>query len=367
MIVPYYNIDKEFKRIEGPLIDSIREIGHSGNFILGKYIDTFEKKLKKNIGSKSIIAVANGTDALELAISALDIPKDSEIISVSNTWISTINSILRSGCKPVLCDIDESFNIDPFKIEKLISKKTKAIIAVHLNGLPCRMNHINSLAKKYKLKVIEDCAQSIMSEYRGKKIGNSKNICCFSLHPTKNFGGIMDGGFISTNDLSISKKIRIMRNHGLKDRGIVHYVGQNSRLSEINASALSKKLKFLNEDTLKKVKFAKIYNKFLNKDHIIIPDYDANSEVMHTYHRYVIRTKKRKELIEYLRKNKIETKVHYEKDIHEQKALFKKLKIPYKLKVTEKLGKETISLPINHFLNEVQIKYVIKTINNFFK
>ncbi len=366
MIVPYYNIHKEFKRIEKPFIDSIRKIGNSGNYILGQHINTFEIKLKKIIGSKNVIAVANGTDALEIAITALDIPMGSEIISVSNTWISTINSILRSGCKPVLCDIDETYNIDPLKIEKLITRKTKAIIAVHLNGLPCQMKHINMIAKKYGLKVIEDSAQSILSEYKGKKIGNSKNICCFSLHPTKNFGGIMDGGFISTNNDIISEKIRIIRNHGLKNRGIVNYVGQNSRLSEINASALSKKIKYLKQDTIHKMRLAKIYDMFLDENNIILPKNGSESGTIHTYHRYVIRTKRRKDLINYLRDSGIETLIHYEKNIHQQKSILAKLKIPYRLKVTEEISKETLSLPINHFLNESQIRFVIKTINNFY-
>ena len=367
MIVPYYNINKEFPRIEKSLINSIKKIGHSGNFILGNNLDIFEKKLQKIIGSKNIIGVANGTDALELSISALNIPLGSEIISVSNTFISTINSILRSGCRPVLCDIDETFNIDPLKIEKLITKKTKAIIAVHLNGMPSCMNKINLIAKKYKLKVIEDSAQSVLSEYEGKKIGNSKNISCFSLHPTKNFGGIMDGGFISTNNNTISKKIKIMRNHGLKDRGIVDYVGQNSRLSEINASALVQKLNYLKKDTVHKIKLAKIYDKLLDKKNIITPYYGCCKKIVHTYHRYVIRTKNRKKLIEYLRKNNIETKIHYEKNIHQQKSILKKIKIPFELKRTEKISNETLSLPINQFLNPKQIKFVAETINDFFK
>lgn len=367
MIVPYYNITKEFSRIEKSFINSVKKIGHSGNFILGNNLEIFEKKMQKIIGSKNIIGVANGTDALELAISALNIPPGSEVITVSNTFISTINAIIRSACKPVLCDIDETFNIDPLKIEKLITKKTKAIIVVHLNGMPCCMSKINLIAKKFKLWVIEDSAQSILSEYGGKKIGNSKNICCFSLHPTKNFGGLMDGGFISSNSKVISKKLKIMRNHGLKGRGIVNYVGQNSRLSEINASALVQKISYLKKDTLNKIKLAKIYDIYLNKNKVITPNYGCCRKIVHTYHRYVIRTKNRKKLIKYLKKNKIETKIHYEKNIHQQKSILKKLKIPFKLKQTEKISNETISLPINQFLNSKQIKFVSKTINNFFK
>ena len=367
MIVPYYNIHKEFKRIEVPLLNSISKIGNSGNFILGKNIDMFEKKMQNIICSKNIIAVANGTDALELSISALNIPIGSEIITVANTFISTVNAILRSGCRPVLCDIDETFNIDPLKIERLITKKTRAILVVHLNGMPCCMNKINKIAKNFNIKVIEDCAQSILTEYNGKKIGNSENICCFSLHPTKNFGGIMDGGFISTNNNFLAKKLKIMRNHGLINRGVVSYIGQNSRLSEINAAALIKKLYFLKKDTIQKRKLANFYDKNLNKDFIITPSYGCCKKIIHTYHRYVIRTKIRNKLMEYLSSKKIETKIHYLKNIHQNNSILKNLKIPYELTVTNQLSSETLSLPINQFLNFSQATYVVETINSFFK
>ena len=366
MKVPYYNINKEFNRIKKPFIEDLKKIGSSGNFILGRNLKLFEEKLKKIIGCKNVIGVANGTDALELAISALNIKKNTEIISVSNTFISTINAILRSGCKPVLCDIDNTFNIDPTKIERLINKKTSAIIAVHLNGMPCCMDEINSIARKHKIQVIEDSAQSILSEYNGKKIGNSKNICCFSLHPTKNFGGIMDGGFISTKDKVLANKIKIMRNHGLQKRGIVKYVGQNSRLSEINSNALIKKIGYLKKDTLHKIKLAKYYDNFLDKKKIITPDYGCCKKILHSYHRYVIRVKKRKSLMKYLKSNGIETKIHYEKNIHRQRSIFKKLKIPFKLDKTDKISQETLSLPINQFLSLNHVKYVTKKINEFY-
>ena len=366
MKVSYYNIDKEFNRIKLKFRKSLENIGKSGNFILGNFLYLFEKKLKKTIGSKHVIGVSNGTDALELAISALNIPPRSEIISVSNTFISSINSIIRSGCVPVLCDIDETYNINPVKIEQLITKKTKAIMVVHLNGMPSCLYEINKIAKKYNLKVIEDCAQSILSKYNNLFIGNSNNLCCFSMHPTKNFGGIMDGGFISTNNSQLAKKIKIMRNHGLKERGIVNYVGQNSRLSEINASALLLKHKYLKKDTLYKIKLAKVYDNLLDNAHVITPKYGCCRNIVHTFHRYVIRVKKREDLKKYLIKKGIETKIHYEKNIHEQNSLKKYLKIPKKLVNTNKYSLQTLSLPINQFLNTNQIKYVCRSINDFY-
>ena len=228
------------------------------------------------------------------------------------------------------------------------------------------MEKINLIARKHKIHVIEDSAQSILSEYNGKKIGNSKNICCFSLHPTKNFGGIMDGGFISTKNTALANKIKIMRNHGLQKRGIVKYAGRNSRLSEINSNALLKKIGYLKKDTLHKIKLAKYYDNYLNKKKIITPVYGSCKKIEHTYHRYVIRVKQRESLIKYLKSNGIETKVHYEKNIHQQKSILKKLKIPFKLNQTDKISRETLSLPINQFLSLNHIKYVTKKINEFY-
>ena len=176
----------------------------------------------------------------------------------------------------------------------------------------------------------------------------------------------MDGGFISTNDKKMSEKLKIMRNHGLKDRGIVKFVGQNSRMSEINANGLLKKLKFIKNDTQYKIKLAKIYDSILDKNYVITPNYGCCKKILHTYHRYVIRTKYRKDLIKYLNKKKIETKIHYEKNIHQQKSISKKIKIPFKLKFTEEVSRENLSLPINQFLKIDQVMFVANSINDFF-
>ena len=366
MKVSYYQIDKEFNRIEKLAVQIFKKIGKSGNYILGENVKKFEKKISNIINCKYTLGVANGTDALEIALAAENIKKVTEIITTSNTFISTVNAIINYGCIPVFADVDKTYNIDPKSILKVISKKTSTIIPVHLNGMPACLDKINKIAKKNNLKVIEDSAQSILSRYNNKCIGNSKNLCCFSLHPTKNLGGIGDGGFITTNNKTKYKKISLLRNHGLAKRGETKLPGRNSRLDEINAGILKLKLNYLINDTKKKIDISKLYDKFLfNK--IIKPDYGCCKGIRNTFHRYVIRVKNRKQFINFLKKNRIEAKIHYEKNIHQQLKFKKYLKKNQKLTNTENFSKQVVSLPINQFLDTKKVFFVINKINFFFK
>lgn len=366
MKVNYYNIDKEFKRIEKKSIQIIRNICKAGNYILGDHLEKFEKKISHILGCKYAIGVANGTDAIEIALEAENIQKGSEIITTSNTFISTVNAIINYGCIPVFVDIDKTLNIDPSKITSAITKKTSAIIPVHLNGMPACMDKINKIAKKFKIKIIEDAAQSILSKYNKRFIGNSNSLCCFSLHPTKNLGGIGDGGFITTNSETKYKKILLLRNHGLAKRGEVKLPGRNSRLDEINASILNLKLDYLKKDTKKKIEIAKFYDKLLTNK-IKTPDYGCCKGITHTFHRYVVRVKNRDKLLKFLKENKIDVKIHYEKNIHKQNKFKKYLKHKQQLSITDKYSKKVLSLPINQFLSKKEILFVIKKINYFYQ
>lgn len=367
MKIKYYQIDKEFLRIHKNAINAFKNIGKNGNYILGSHLKKFENKISKLIKCKHVAGVGNGTDALELALSAHEVKKGTEIITTSNTFISTVNAIINYGCIPVFVDVDETQNINVDIIENYITKKTSAIIPVHLNGMPACLKKVNQIAKKNKIVVIEDCAQSILSEYDGNKIGNSKNICCFSLHPTKNLGGVGDGGFITTNNENLFNKIIKLRNHGLASRSNVDLPGRNSRLDEINAAILNLKLKFLKSDTNKKIHIAKRYDKYLT-NMILKPDYGCCKKIKHTYHRYVIRVaKNRNKFLKYLNKKDIEFKIHYEKNIHQQKYFKKFLKKNQKLKNTDKFAKQVVSLPINQFLNFRETDYIISSINKYFE
>ena len=366
MKVKYYNIDKEFKRIEKKSIQVFKNIGLSGNYILGDHLKKFEQKISQILNCKYVVGVGNGTDALEISLAAENIRKGSEIITTSNTFISTVNAIINYGCIPVFVDIDDTLNIDPSKINKVITKKTSAIIPVHLNGMPASIDKIKKISKIHKLKIIEDSAQSIMSKYNKKFIGDSFNLSCFSLHPTKNLGGLGDGGFITTNSKSKYKKILLLRNHGLAKRGEVKIPGRNSRLDEINASILNLKLNFLKNDTKRKIEISKIYDtKLSNK--IKKPFYGCCKGITHTFHRYVIRVKKRQKLLNFLKKNEIDAKVHYEKNIHKQNKFKQYLKKNQKLEVTDKYSNEVVSLPINQFMSDSEVLYVINKINYFYK
>lgn len=366
MKVNYYSIGKDFKRIEKIFFHKAKSLLYSGNYILGENLLKFESKIKKLLKCKYVLGVANGTDALELALITLNLPKGSEVITTSNTFVSTVNSIVNVGCIPVFADVDDTLNIDPKKIESLITSKTSAIIPVHLNGMPCCMLKINEIAKKYKIKIIEDCAQSILSKYNNKFVGNSNNICSFSLHPTKNLGGIGDGGFITTNNKLHYKKIKILRNHGIFHRDKVKFVGRNSRLDEINALILNLKINYLKEDTERKINIAKIYSKYLSEK-ILKPNLGCCKSIVHTYHRYVVRVKNRKQLIKYLKKNNIDIKVHYETSLHKNKLFKKFLKKKNNLNLTNIFSREILSLPINPFLTDKQIHYCIKIINKFYQ
>lgn len=365
MRVDYYKINKDFLRIKKNFLKKISNLGKNGDFILGSSVLKLENNLKKLLNVKYVVGVANGTDALELALLATGIKPGHEVITVSNSFVSTANAILNVGAKPIFADIDNTFNINPDKIENLITKKTFAIMPVHLNGLPCCMNKINKIKKKYKLKVIEDAAQSILSVYDNKYTGTIGDVGCFSMHPTKNLGVIGDGGFITTNNKIFYNKIIRIRNHGLEKNQNVNLIGRNSRLDNIHAEYATLRIKDLKKDIAIRNKIAEQYNSELSK-YVKVPFLGCCKKVYHTYHRYVIMTKKRNKLFNYLREKKIDVKIHYVKNIHQLSA-FKKISKNVNLPITNLVSKEMISLPCNHFMKKKEVDYVIKVIKSFFK
>jgi dTDP-4-amino-4,6-dideoxygalactose transaminase len=367
MQIKYYKIDKEFLRIKKSFLNKVYNLGKSGNFILGRNVENFEKKICNILKVKYTIGVANGTDALELALKAINIKAKDEVITTSNTFISTANAILNVGAIPIFVDVDKNFNINPDLIEKKITKRTKAIIPVHLNGMPCCMKKIIKISKKYKLKIIEDSAQAILSSYNKKYVGTIGDIGCFSLHPTKNLGVVGDGGFITTNNKKIFEKILLLRNHGLNNHQINLLSGRNSRLDEIQSIFALEKIKFLKKDITKRQEIAQKYNKYL-KSYLTIPSTDCCGAVVHTYHRYVVLSEYRNKLFKFLRKKGIDVKIHYKLNIHDQ-PYYKKILINFQkksLKNTDTLSKKMISLPCNHFMTNNEVNFVIKNIKDFY-
>ena len=305
----------------------------------------------------------NGTDALEIAIEALNLPKGSEFIVPANSFIASSESVTRSGHKVVFCDCDENnYTVSISSLKSKITPNTKAIIAVHLYGHPCDMDEILSIAKEYDLKVIEDCAQSHGAEYEGKKVGAIGDIGTFSFYPGKNLGAYGDGGAILTNDENLAKKCKMIANHGRIEKYNHEFEGRNSRLDGLQAAILSVKLNHLDAWTDARIKVADYYLENLKDvDGIILPK--RENWAKQVYHLFVIRTKKRDELQEYLKENGIQSGVHYPISLPKLQAY------DYTGQASEdffanKSDVELLSLPIGEHLTLDDIKKVIKQIKS---
>lgn len=343
---------------------TVAKVLSSGFYILGNEVFLFEKEFANYIGVKFGIGVGSGTEALRIALLACDIKNGDEIITVSHTASATISAIKSVGAKPIFVDIEpDYFTIDAQKIKRAITEKTKAIIPVHLYGHPADMRTINKIAKEFRLKVIEDCAQAHGAKIKKKMVGSFGDFGCFSFYPTKNLGAFGDGGIIVTNDQRLAKKCRLIREYGWEKRYISNIDGENSRLDELQAAILRIKLRTLDQDNQKRTKIAMFYNQKLKKLDLILPKEKLN--FIHVYHLYIIRTKKRNRLIKFLKKRGIQSSVHYPVPCHLQPAFIRKDNRI--LTETEHIAQEIISLPIYPELMRDDQNKVIKEIINFFK
>jgi len=366
MEVPFLDLKKQYQSIKDEVNVSIQQVMDSGRFALGENVKSFEKEFASFCGAEYAVGVANGTDALHLALLACGIGKGDEVITAPDTFIATTEAISQTGARIVFVDVNLStYNIDVSQIEKAINKKTKAILPVHLFGQPADMNPIVKIARKYNLKVIEDACQAHGAEYKSKKAGSIGDAGCFSFYPSKNLGAFGDGGIMVTNNKEIAQKVKMLRDHG-QIKKYEHLVeGYNSRLDEIQAGILRVKLKRLNAWNNLRRGNASIYNELLkNIDEIITP-FEAEY-VRHIYYLYVIRTKKRDKLQEYLKSKGIGTGLHYPIPLHLQKAYkylgYKEGDFP----IAEKVAREGLSLPMFPELTEEQIEKVAREIKAFF-
>jgi len=327
---------------------------------LGEELERFEDEFSKYMGTKCAIGVNSGSDALFLALQALGIGKGDEVITVSHTFISTVDAIARNGAKPVFVDIDPKiYCIDVTKIEEKITKKTKALLPVHLYGHPAEMDAIIKIAKKHNLPVIEDACQAHGAEYRGKKVGNIGDIGCFSFYPVKNLGAYGDGGMVVTNNSELARKLRMLRNYGQPKKYYHDFIGVNSRLDEMQAAILRVKLKNLDNWNSSRRRFAHIYDMLLKDADVVIPVEKGYAK--HVYHLYVIRHKNRDRLQQHLSKNGVQTQIHYPIAVHRQKA-YLNLGLRAKLPITEKISGEILSLPMHPFLKEDEIRTIAQCI-----
>ena len=366
MKIKFLDLKKQYSLSKNNINKAINEVIKNSNFIGGKKKAIFESNFASFVGSKYCLGVANGTDAIEIAIESLKLKKNSEIIVPSNSWISTSEAVSRNYFKVVFCDIDkDSYAIDPDKIEALINKNTSAIIAVHLYGHPCDMTKILRLTKKYNLKLIEDCAQAHGAYYNKKHVGNFGDISTFSFYPGKNLGAYGDAGAIITNKRNLYFKCKKIANHGRIGKYDHELEGRNSRLDTLQASILNVKLQNLKNVINKRNKNAKIYFQYLQKNKkVTLPKIAKN--VSHAFHLFVIRIDFRSKLIKEFVKNKIEYGIHYPKALHKLKA-YKKHNQNTKHFFSGKIDSKILSLPIHEHLTKNEILKICNVINSTIK
>lgn len=340
---------------------SFDSVLNSGWYILGNQVKLFEEEFASYIGAKQCIGVASGLDALILSLKALDLPEGSEVLVPSNTYIATILAILHNNLKPVLVEPDtKTYNIDPYKLEALVSKNTKAVLIVHLYGKTCEMDPIVDCCKKHNLFLIEDCAQSHGSTYKNKKSGTFGDMAAFSFYPTKNLGALRDAGAIVVNNPEFYSKVLALRNYGSTKKYHNDYIGYNSRLDEMQAAFLRIKLIHLDEINEHKKHLAKVYLLELNS-RVILPI--VQEDIGDVYHIFNIRHEKRDDLKNYLLKNNIKTEIHYPVPPHKQKALIGLTDKNYP--IAGEIHNTTLSLPISFFHTEKDILAIAHMINSF--
>ncbi len=370
-MIKFWSYKRELNRYKGKLNSQINKSLKSGNIFFGEQLSSFEKKFIKKNKSKYGIAVGSGTDALLIALTALGIKKGDQVITASNTAIPTITAIINSGATPKLVDVGDDFLIDVKKIQKEINSKTKAIIPVHLYGQSCNMSEITKIAKRNKIEIIEDCAQSQGAKFKNKYTGTFGRFGCFSFYPTKILGAYGDGGFILANTFEDYKKIKRLRFYGIetidnKNKFYNKYYsnenGFNSRLDEIQSSILNFKLTKVDDFINKRRKLVKIYLKELKETSLKLPIENKNCK--HVYHLFTVYHKKAKLIIKKLYDSNIETRIIYPFPIHLMKA-YKNFKFKKnKLRKSEIFSKGIICLPLYPELKTKEVKYICSKIKN---
>ncbi len=369
--VPLLDVKRQYAPLREQLILAVTQVCDSGRYIFGPECEQLERAVAAYTGARHAIACASGSDAILLALMALDIGEGDEVICPSYTFFATASAVWRLGAEPVFCDIEPStFNIDPAKIEPLVSPQTKAIIPVHLFGQCAAMDEICRVAAKHNLTIIEDACQAIGAEYSGRSAGTLGEMGCFSFYPTKNLGGMGDGGLLTTDRDDLAAKLKLLRGHGMEPRYYHQLVGINSRLDTLQAAVLNVKLPHLDEWARQRHHNAERYHTLFAEyglDKILMLPFTAKAAT-HVWNQYTIRVPdgRRNELRQHLTTLKIGTEIYYPVPLHEQKC-FASLGYPLgSLPETELAARETLALPIFPELTADEQQTVVAAIAGFF-
>lgn len=359
-MIEFLNLQKINSRFHDEILASIGRVLDSGWYIFGEENQKFCEDFSKYCGVKHTIGVANGMNALELIIKGYGFQKNDEIIVPANTYIASILAISNNECVPVLVEPDiNTYNINPDLIEEKITERTKAIMIVHLYGQAVQMKKIWELAQKYNLKIIEDAAQAHGARYCGKFTGSLGDAAGFSFYPGKNLGCLGDGGAVTTSDAQLAEKVTALHNYGSFKKYHNLYKGINSRLDEIQAVVLRVRLKYLDQDNVRRRQISRYYRENIHNEKIILPS--TYSEESHVWHVFAVRTKNRDKFQDYLRQQDIQTVIHYPIPPHKQPAYkeWNHLSFP----ITEQIHREIISLPISPVMTDAEVEEVVKIVN----
>ena len=364
MKVELIDLRDRFKEEGKAIIKIVEKVLSKGNLILTKEVQNFEKSICKFTGAKFCLGLNSGTDALMMSLWSSGIKRGDEVITSPISFVATANSIIHVGAKPVFVDVGDDLNINPDLIEAAITKNTKAIMPVHWTGRVCEMDKITKIAKKYKLKIIEDAAQATGAYYKGRHAGTFGKISAFSTHPLKNLNALGDGGFIITNEKKLYDKIKLYRSHGLEGRDDAKIIGVNSRLDSLNAEVLSFRLKKLKNIINRRKKNINYYKKYIKTDKVKILSDGKNEK--NAYVMFVVLAENRNKLQEYLKKFNIQSLLYYPTPLHLHNSMkylgYKKGNLINAERITSKV----ISFPHHQHLTEKQIKFVSEKINKFY-
>jgi dTDP-4-amino-4,6-dideoxygalactose transaminase len=350
--------------VDDDIKKTVLQVLDSGWYILHEKVREFERKFAEFCGVKNAVCVSSGTSAIFLSLLSLDIKHGDEVIIPSFSFISTATPIIDIGAKPVFADIDaKTYTINPEKVRNAVTKRTKAIIPVHLYGHPAKMDAILEIAEENDLYVVEDACQAHGAEYKGQRIGGIGHVTCFSFYPSKNMTVCGDGGAVVTNDDKIAETVRKLRDHGRRDKYVFELKGYNLRFNEIQAAIGIKQLEKLPKWNEARRNIAKMYNQTLEG---LVTTPIEETWAKHVYHLYVIRNKKRDDLKEFLSRHGVSTLVHYPIPIHQQPAITSILGHQKSLKITEKYAKEVLSIPMHPTLTEREVEYISDRIKEYF-
>ena len=363
-MIPILELSTQYARLQPELEAAVLRALRSTHYIMGPEVEAFEQEFAAWHGARYGLGVGNGTDALHLALRALGVGPGDEVICPAFTFVATAGAAALTGATPIFADIDpETYVLDPASVEAAITPRTKAIVAVHLYGHPAPMEALSALARRHGLGLVEDCAQSTGAMLDGRKTGTLGDLGCFSFFPSKNLGGIGDGGMVLTNNPELAEKVRMLRGHGSRVRYYHEIVGTNSRLDEIQAAALRVKLKYLDEFNARRRAVAATYTAALQGTFAVPPVEKPGCH--HVYHQYTIRVPARDELQKHLASQGVGAVIYYPVSLHLQKAFAHHGVGPGSLPVSEKAQAEVLSLPMFPELRDEQVEQILGALRSF--